>query len=133
MRSSRATATTIGDLQTFKAAFFKALAHPARIRILEILVISGEQSVQQLQEALGLGQPVVSQQLSVLRTSNIVSARKQGVSVRYGLRDPLLANLLVVARQIFDNHLVGTGTMLRQLRAKPGRRHRHEPGGRSGA
>ena len=115
------TATTIGDLQTFKAAFFKALAHPARIGILEFLIV-GEQSVQQLQEALGLRQSVVSQQLSVLRTNNIVSARKEGVSVRYALRDPLLADLLAVARQIFDNHLVGTGNMLRQLRAKPVRR-----------
>ena len=117
------TATTIGDLQTFKAAFFKALAHPARIRILELLT-AREQSVQQLQEALGLSQSAVSQQLSVLRASNIVSARKEGVSVRYALRDPLLADLLAVARQIFDNHLVGTGNMLRQLRAKPGRRAR---------
>lgn len=122
------TATAIGDLQTFKAAFFKALAHPVRIRILEIL-IGGEQSVQQLQEALGLGQPVVSQQLSVLRTSNIVSGRKEGVSVRYGLRDPRLADLLAVARQIFDNHLVGTQNMLRQLRVKPRRQKRREPGG----
>ena len=125
-------ATTIGDLQTFKAAFFKALAHPARIRILEIL-ISGEHSVQQLQLALGLRQSVVSQQLTVLRMSNIVSARKEGVSVRYALRDPLLADLLAVARQIFDNHLVGTQNMLRQLRVKPGRRPRHESGGKGGA
>src|SRR6187399_420610 len=110
MRRSRVTAAAIGDLQTFKAAFFRALAHPVRIRILEILV-AGERSVQQLQEALGLGQSVVSQQLSVLRTSNIVSTRKEGVSVRYALRDPLLADLLAVARQIFVNHLVGTGNM----------------------
>ena len=132
MGRARVTATTIGDLQTFKAAFFKALAHPVRIRILEIL-ISGERSVQQLQEALGLDQPVVSQQLSVLRTSNIVSGRKEGVSVRYGLRDPLLADLLALARQIFDNHLVGTQNMLRQLRVNPRRHNRHEPGGRSGS
>ena len=46
------TAATAGDLQVFKAAFFKALAHPVRIRILEVLV-RGEQSVQELQEALG--------------------------------------------------------------------------------
>jgi len=123
MRRSRVAATAIGDLQTFKAAFFKAMAHPVRVRILEILV-AGEQSVQQLQQALGLGQSVVSQQLSVLRTSNIVTGRKEGVNVRYGVRDPLLAELLAVARQIFDNHLVGTRNMLRQLRVKPRRRHR---------
>ena len=132
MGRARAPADPIGDLQSFKAAFFKALAHPVRIRILEIL-ISGERSVQELQEALGRRQSVVSQQLSVLRASNIVTRRKEGVSVRYGLRDSLLADLLAVARQIFDNHLVGTRNMLRQLRAKPGRRHHHDSGGKGGS
>ena len=103
------------ELQVFKAAFFKALAHPVRIRILDVLV-RGERSVQELQDALGLEQPVVSQQLGVLRTSNIVLGKKQGVSVRYGVRDPLVADLLVIARQIFNNQLVGTQDLLRQLR-----------------
>ena len=40
-----------GQLQTFKAEFFKALAHPVRIRILEILVRGGR-SVHELQEVL---------------------------------------------------------------------------------
>jgi DNA-binding transcriptional ArsR family regulator len=104
----------IGDLQTFKSAFFKALAHPVRIRILEELV-HGERSVQELQSALGLDQPVVSQQLSVLRANNVVVGRKAGLSVRYTLRDPLVANLLEVARQIFNNQLSGTQTLLREL------------------
>ena len=104
-----------GALQLFKAGFFRALAHPVRIRILELLV-KGDRSVQELQEALGLEQPVVSQQLSVLRSSNIVSGRKEGVSVRYGIRDPLIGTLLDTARQIFNNHLVGTRDLLRQLK-----------------
>ena len=104
-----------GDLQLFKAGFFRALAHPVRIRILELLV-KGDRSVQELQETLGLEQPVVSQQLSVLRSSNIVSGRKKGVSVRYGIRDPLIGTLLDTARQIFNNHLVGTRDLLRQLK-----------------
>jgi DNA-binding transcriptional ArsR family regulator len=104
-----------GDLQVFKAGFFRALAHPVRIRILELLV-KGDRSVQELQEALGLEQPVVSQQLAVLRASQIVSGRKEGVSVRYAVRDPLIGTLLDTARQIFNNHLVGTGDLLRQLR-----------------
>lgn len=103
-----------GELQTFKAAFFRALGHPVRIRILEILV-RGEQSVQELQEALGVEQPVVSQQLAVLRATNIVFGRKEGASVRYTVRDPLIATLLETARQIFNNHLVGTQHLLKQL------------------
>jgi DNA-binding transcriptional ArsR family regulator len=103
------------DLQTFKAAFFKALAHPVRIKILEALV-HGERSVQELQEALVLEQPVVSQQLAVLRNTNIVVGRKEGVSVRYTVRDPLIGELLAVARHIFNNQLVGSQDLLRQLR-----------------
>ena len=106
---------SMGDLQVFKAGFFRALAHPVRIRILELLV-KGDRSVQELQEALGLGQPVVSQQLAVLRSNNIVSGRKEGVSVRYAVRDPLIGTLLDTARQIFNNHLVGTRDLLRQLK-----------------
>lgn len=91
-----------------------------RIRILEVLV-RGDRSVQELQHALALEQPV-SQQLGVLRTSNIVVGRKEGVSVRYAVRDPLVADLLAVARRIFDNHLVSTQGLLRQLRQEHGGR-----------
>jgi len=109
------------ELQAFKAAFFKALAHPIRIRILELLV-KGEKSVQELQDALGVEQPVVSQQLAVLRASNIVAGRKEGASVRYSVRDPLIAELLSTARRIFNNHLVGTQDLLRQLQHERRRR-----------
>jgi DNA-binding transcriptional ArsR family regulator len=110
-----------GELQAFKAQFFRALAHPARIRMLEILV-GGGRTVQELQEALALEQPVVSQQLAVLRNQGIVSAQKEGLSVRYTLRDPLVGDLLDVARRIFDNRL-GTSTgLLRELRRESRRR-----------
>jgi DNA-binding transcriptional ArsR family regulator len=102
------------SLQLFKADFFRALAHPIRIRILEALG-SGERSVQELQQALDLEQPIVSQQLAILRGKNVVTPRKIGTTVRYALSDPLITKLLSVARQIFNNHLVDTQTMLKEL------------------
>ncbi len=102
------------SLQALKADFFRALAHPLRIRILEVRC-TGERTVQELQEALGLEQPIVSQQLAVLRAKNIVTSRKTGTAVRYALTDPLVSKLLSVARDILNNHLVGTQTMLREL------------------
>ena len=105
---------TSSALQVFKADFFRALAHPVRIRILEALG-KGERSVQELQEALGLEQPIVSQQLAVLRSKNIVKPRKLGTTVRYALSDRLVSRLLTVAREIFNNHLVDTQTMLKEL------------------
>jgi DNA-binding transcriptional ArsR family regulator len=102
-------------LQLFKAEFFRALAHPVRIRILETLG-TGDRSVRELQQALHLAQPIVSQQLAILRTKRIVSARKVGTNVRYALSDALIIKLLLVAREIFDNHLVDTHAMLKELR-----------------
>lgn len=99
------------DLQQFKADFFKALAHPLRIRILEVLA-SGEKSVNEIQTMLGSEGSAVSQQLTVLRSKNIVSGNKIGNRVFYSLRDPMVIELLQVAKQIFNNHLINTITML---------------------
>jgi DNA-binding transcriptional ArsR family regulator len=109
-----AVGSVTDELQRFKASFFRALAHPVRIRILELLV-KGDRTVQELQAALAVDQPVVSQQLTVLRANHIVSGTKEGVTVRYAVRDPLIGTLLDTARQIFNNHLVGTQELLRQL------------------
>lgn len=105
----------VTDLQVFKAEFFRALAHPVRIRLLEALV-AGERSVHQLQDAVDVDQPAASRQLAVLRARNIVVARKVGTTVRYSVRDPLLADLLAVARRVFDNQLIGSRSLLRELR-----------------
>jgi DNA-binding transcriptional ArsR family regulator len=106
-----------GELQAFKADFFRALAHPLRIRILEALR-TGEYSVQQLQAKLSVSQPVLSQQLGTLRLKNVLGTRKEGTTVRYFVRDPVVYELLDVARRIFDRHLVGTQSLLRELRAE---------------
>src|SRR5213078_2675588 len=101
-------------LQVFKADFFRALAHPIRIRILETLG-AGERSVRELQQALDLEQPIVSQQLAILRAKNIVVPRKVGTTVRYALDDPRVTRLLAVAREIFNSRLVDTQSMLKEL------------------
>ena len=113
-RRRTGAASPVGELQTFKAQFFRALAHPVRIKILEILVRGGR-TVQELQDALALDQPIVSQQLAVLRNQNIVAAQKEGSSVRYTLRDALVGDLLDIARRIFNNRLVSTRGLLREL------------------
>jgi DNA-binding transcriptional ArsR family regulator len=98
-------------MQRFKAEFFKALAHPLRIRILELLS-DGDKNVNELQSLIGSEGSAVSQQLTVLRSKNIVSGTKDGNKVVYSLKDPMIVELLAVARQIFNNHLVDAITML---------------------
>lgn len=99
------------EMQRFKAEFFKALAHPLRIRILEILA-EGDKSVNEIQTLVGSEGSAVSQQLQVLRAKNIVSGTKDGNKVIYTLKDPMIIELLAVAKQIFNNHLVDTITIL---------------------
>lgn len=99
------------ELQRFKADFFKALAHPLRIRILELLA-EGDKNVNELQTMIGAEGSAVSQQLSVLRSKNIVTGTKDGNKVLYSLRDPMIVDLLSIARQIFNNHLIDTISML---------------------
>jgi DNA-binding transcriptional ArsR family regulator len=110
-----------GELQAFKARFFKALAHPIRVRLVELMV-ERDRAVQELQALLGLDQSSVSQHLAVLRAHHVVTTRKQGVTVRYALRDPLVGDLLSIARRIFGNQLVGTQDMLRELKREHRRR-----------
>jgi ArsR family transcriptional regulator len=54
----------------------------------------------------------------------VVEARKAGPAARYAIRDPLVGDLLDVARRIFNNQLAGTRTMLQALQreARPPRR-----------
>jgi DNA-binding transcriptional ArsR family regulator len=103
------------QLQTLKAEFFRALAHPTRIRLLEVLVLVPERSVQDLQRTLGIDQPIVSQQLARLRASGIVVATKSGAATRYSVADPMLKDLLQTAKQILNRRLAGVRSLLREL------------------
>jgi ArsR family transcriptional regulator len=106
------------ELSQFKAEFFKALAHPLRIKILDVLR-DGESGVNELCSRLGAEQSHVSQQLALLRSRNIVNARKNANNVFYSVRDPVLFRLLDVAKQIFSNHLIDLTDLLSQLRETP--------------
>lgn len=98
----------------FKAEFFKALGHPVRLALLNQLR-AGEQSVNALQSALGVDQSTVSQHLAVLRNKQIVDLRKDGTSAYYRVHDPLIFELLDVARAIFNNTLLSTQDLLEQV------------------
>lgn len=75
------------------AEILKALGHPIRLRLLECLA-PGEASVGVLQERLQTPQAIVSQQLRILRSSGVVTFRRQGTLSLYSLAIPGLLNLL---------------------------------------
>ena len=62
-------------------------AHPLRLELLQLLHERGECTVGDLAEATGVRMANLSQHLAVMRSTNIVAARKEGVSVYYRLSD----------------------------------------------
>ena len=102
-----------------KAEFFKALAHPARIRVLELLS-EREHAVSEMLPQVGIEPAHLSQQLSVLRRMNLVVTRKEGSTVYYSLVSPQVAELLAVARRILTEVLATPGGAAR----RPARRRR---------
>ena len=111
----------MSELPRFKAEFFKALAHPLRIRIIDALR-DGEIGVNDLCVRLKVEQSTLSQQLAQLRSRNMVEGRKKGQNVYYSIRDKAIFRLLDVAKDIFNNHLVSVQGMLSELKVVPGRR-----------
>jgi len=101
-------------LQLWKAEFFKALAHPARIKILEYLRNS-EKPAGEILEALGMEQSNGSQHLAVLRHRDILVARREGTNVFYSVRDPVLFQVLDLLRQYFYDHLSEMRGLLEEL------------------
>jgi ArsR family transcriptional regulator len=102
-------------ISEIKAELFKALAHPARIRILEVLS-DGERSVGELQPLVGIELSHLSQQLAVLRRARLVTSRKEGASVFYAVKDKLVVQLLRVAKRLLINSLSETSDLLADLR-----------------
>jgi ArsR family transcriptional regulator len=110
----------MSEISQFKAEFFKALAHPLRIRILDALR-RGEVGVNDLSSRLKVEQSNLSQQLAILRNRSIVATRKEGQNVYYSVRDPELFLLLDAAKKIFNNHLIDVKDLLSQLVVTRGR------------
>lgn len=102
------------QLVQFKAEFFKALASPLRIRILDQLR-NGELSVTELRLRLGVEPTNISQQLAILRGKNIIVGRKQGSNIYYACRDPAIFEFLDAAKKIYKNHLVDIKRLLQAL------------------
>lgn len=103
-----------GPIYSVKADYFKALAHPARIRILELLR-QGERSVGELVVDLELEQSNVSQQLGVLRAKGIIESRRDGATVYYRVKDLRVFKLLAIAKDIITSALTETKDLLADL------------------
>src|SRR5690606_21857679 len=99
-------------LYEVKAGLFKGLAHPIRIRILEVLSSTSEATVTELLHAVDLEASHVSQHLAVLRRNRLAVSERRGSNVHYRLAYPQVADLLRVARALLGEILETTRQQL---------------------
>lgn len=92
-------------------------AHPARIRILELLVERDRSVGELLSSDVGLESSNLSQQLGVLRRAGVVAARRDGNAMIYSIAAPDIAELLAVARKVLARVLSDRVAVLEDLRA----------------
>jgi len=100
-----------------KAAFFRVLASPLRIRILEALR-AGPVSVRDLRLRLDVEQATLSQHLGILRSRYLVHAQRRGAVVVYAIRHAEITTVLDSVRGLFDSQLGAVQTALESLRAE---------------
>lgn len=92
-------------LYEIKANLFKGLAHPYRIRVLEILAGGIEVPVSEMLTETGLEASHLSQHLSVLRRYGLVTSDRRANVVYYRLAFPQVADLLQIARELLAEML----------------------------
>ena len=75
------------------AETLKAIAHPVRLQIVNILM-NGERSVGELVKTLGTKQSLTSQQLSILKSRGVLKSRRNGNVVYYSLQNTGVKNIM---------------------------------------
>jgi DNA-binding transcriptional ArsR family regulator len=99
-------------LYEVKANLFKGLAHPVRVRVLEVLSVHPDISVAELLADTGMEPSHLSQHLAVLRRHHLVVGERRGSQVFYSLAYPQVADLLAVSRSLLIDILQTTRQQL---------------------
>ena len=100
-----------------QAKIMKAIAHPVRLRILDILC-QEEECVCHLTAVLGAQQPYVSKQLAILREGGLVIGRRDGLIIYYRLQDDRPAAAVRAIRDLLTEQL-GTAEDWPAVPARP--------------
>lgn len=81
------------ELATHAADVLKAIAHPIRLQIVEVLE-GGERCVGEIVEALGEKQAITSQQLNIMKDKGILTSRREGAKMFYHIENPNVVRVL---------------------------------------
>ena len=97
-----------------KSDFLKALAHPARLQVIEYLK-DGEASVGKLVQALGIEQSSLSRHLGTLRDLGVLEARQEKTNVYYNLQDHDIFKVLRPIAELLRKKLKKSERILKSL------------------
>lgn len=81
------------ELARHAAEVLKAVAHPLRLQIVEVLA-QGELSVGEIVEAVGEKQAIASQQLNLMKDKGVLASRRDGARVYYRIENPNVTRVL---------------------------------------
>lgn len=81
------------ELANHAAQVLRAVAHPLRLQVVELLA-TGEMCVGQISEALDEKQAITSQQLNIMKDKGILTSRREGTKVFYRLENKNVAQVL---------------------------------------
>ena len=96
------------------AALCQTLANPVRLRILALLR-DGEKSVNELARELGVPQANISQHLSVLRERNVLSTRREGVSIYYRIAYPKIIKACDLIREVLFEQMTESRLLVQRF------------------
>lgn len=88
--------------------FLKKLSNPDRL-LIACTLVEGERSVRELEDALGIRQPGLSQQIAELREAGLIVGRKEGKQVFYRLADPRVETFTLTLHGLFCKEQVAPG------------------------
>ena len=98
-----------------KADLFRTLGHPVRVRVLELLS-QQPMPARDLLAQIEVESSNLSQQLSVLRRSGLVTSTRQGTTVVYAVTSPHVGAMLATGREILASVLGDSAGLLAELR-----------------
>lgn len=105
---------------------FRLLGEPMRLRILQALE-AGDRPVHEIVTLLGASQPNVSKHLRALGQAGLVTSRREGLNIYYGIADPMVFRLCQLVCHSAEQH---ARSQLAQLSAVPAGRPRRKAGAR---
>jgi DNA-binding transcriptional ArsR family regulator len=97
-----------------KADFLKALAHPVRLEIIELLK-DGEKNVGIILKTLNMPQSSLSRHLLVLRENGVLKSRQEGTTIYYSIEDRTIFLVLRPIAEMLHKKLKRTEAVLSSL------------------